>query len=58
MSKEILINIVGDFCVSRLDNLSFGNKLKNKLSEGDINIVNLEAPIKEKGSIAIEKKRS
>lgn len=55
MSKEILINIVGDFCVSRLDNLSFGNKLKTKLSEGDINIVNLEAPIKEKGSIAIEK---
>lgn len=55
MSKEIHINIVGDFCVSRLDNLSFGNKLKTKLSEGDINIVNLEAPIREKGSIAIEK---
>lgn len=55
MSKEILINIVGDFCVSRLDNLSFGNKLKTKLSEGDINIVNLEAPVREEGSAAIEK---
>lgn len=55
MSQVVHINIVGDFCVSKLDNLCLGNNLKAELSNGDINIVNLEAPIREKGSVAIEK---
>lgn len=39
------IRIFGDFCVEQLHDLRLGNRLKVLLSESDINIVNLEAPI-------------
>lgn len=55
MNKEIRINVVGDFCIGKIGNLSFGAGLKALLFCGDINIVNLEAPIKDKNCIAIKK---
>ena len=39
------VRFFGDFCVDQLRDLRFGNHLKALLSESDINVVNLEAPI-------------
>lgn len=41
----IQINIVGDFCVSKLQNLQIGPELSSYLKASDCNIVNFEAPI-------------
>ena len=40
------INIVGDFKCNAVSKISFDTNLKSILSEGNINIVNFEAPIK------------
>ena len=42
----IKINIVGDFYVEVLGNHHFGKSLEQKLKEADINVVNMEGPIK------------
>lgn len=51
----ININIAGDFCVKNLNGLKFGSELREELSKSEINIVNLESPIKAKGAIPIKK---
>lgn len=42
---RIKLNFFGDFCVKRLNNLSFSDSLMTLLSNADMNIVNLESPI-------------
>lgn len=49
------INIAGDFYVPYIKGLKFGDELKNLLDSGDINIVNMEAPINTPKSKPIKK---
>lgn len=42
---HVKINVVGDFCVESLGNLHCGGLLNKFISEADLNVVNLEAPI-------------
>lgn len=39
------INFLGDFCVRKIDGLSFGESFKDLLRNGDLNVVNFEGPI-------------
>lgn len=43
--NSLKINIVGDFCSKNVSNLKFGRKLDLRLKEGNLNVVNFEAPI-------------
>lgn len=54
-SEIISINIFGDFFTPNVGNLQFGNALKNILEYGDINVVNMEAPITVTGARPIRK---
>lgn len=49
------INIVGDFKCNNVSNISFDTSLLMLLKDGDINIVNFEAPIKNSNSKKILK---
>lgn len=53
--NSVKINIVGDFCISQLDGLHFGEVLKRQLADSDINVVNLEGPILSEGALSISK---
>ena len=54
MSK-VIINIVGDFCISKLDNLHFGDTLKRRLQDADINVINMEGPVRSDLAVPIYK---
>lgn len=45
MSNTVTINVVGDFCVQRLNGLRFGDRLSQTLQSADINVVNFESPL-------------
>lgn len=45
-SGNIIINITGDFYLPSVDGWQFGPSLSKFLKDGDINVVNLEAPLK------------
>lgn len=51
----ITINVVGDFCVSNINGLTFSKTLSAVLNTADINILNLEAPVSNIGSKPIKK---
>lgn len=51
----MIINIVGDFKCNNVSNISFDTSLLMLLKDGDINIVNFEAPIKNSNSKKILK---
>lgn len=55
MNLSQTINIFGDFKIDDTSRLRMGDSLKQLLQGGDVNIVNFEAPIKDKECEAIEK---
>ena len=49
------INILGDFFISSINGLRFGDALKQELQSASLNIVNMEAPIRLLGCEPIKK---
>jgi len=55
MNQSIKINITGDFFLPNVDGWKFDNHLSDMLQGGDINVVNLEAPLRTDGAKATKK---
>lgn len=52
---NITINIAGDFYLPKIDNWTFESSLKEIIDKGDINVINLEAPLRANGCIPEKK---